>query len=113
MAFAAVKDLGGSSDQSARAAAQTKLLAWLKQSEVSGNHFEAWGDVDVNSTAYAAMGLKAAGEDATPFSEWLTTQITKDGGLETPWSKGAGDTFASIQSLLALDGRSYAGLIGK
>ncbi len=113
MAFAAVKDLGSSADQSARTAAQAKVLAWLKQTEVSGNHFEAWGDVDVNSTAYAAMGLQAAGEDATPLSEWLTTQITKDGGLETPWSKGAGDTFATIQSLLALDGRSYPGLIGK
>jgi hypothetical protein len=113
MAFAAVKDFGSSTDQSARTAAQAKVLAWLKQSEVSGNHFEAWGDVDVNSTAYAAMGLQAAGEDATPLSEWLTTQITKDGGLETPWSKGAGDTFATIQGLLALDGRSYPGLIGK
>lgn len=113
MAFAAVKDLGSAANQTARASVQAKVLAWLKQSEVSGNHFEAWGDVDVNSTAYAAMGLKAVGEDSSSISEWLTTQITKDGGLETPWSKGAGDTFATIQSLLALDGRSYPGLIGK
>jgi|GEM_PF-750844 len=113
MAFAAVKDSGSSANQSARSAVQNKVLAWLKQSAVSGNHFEAWGDLDVNSTAYAAMGLKSAGEDSTPYSEWLTTQITKDGGLETPWSKGAGDAFATIQGLLALDGRSYPGLIGK
>jgi hypothetical protein len=113
MAFAAVKDRGSSENQSARSKVQAKVLAWLKQAEVSGNHFEAWGDVDVNSSAYAAMGLTATGEDSTPFAEWLTTRIVKDGGLETPWSKGAGDTFATIQSLLALDGRSYPALIGK
>lgn len=113
MAFAAVKGQGSDSNQSLRADAQAKVLGWIGTTAVTANHFEAWGDIDVNSTAYAAMGLQAVGQDATPFSEWLTTQINKDGGLETPWSNGAGDTFASIQGLLALDGRSYPGLIGK
>jgi len=113
MAFASVKDVGSSTEQAKRTSVQTKVLGWLEQSMVSGNHFEAWGDVDVNSTAYAAMGLKAIGENSSALSAWLTTQISKDGGLETPWSKGAGDTFATIQSLLALDERTYPGLLGK
>jgi hypothetical protein len=113
MAISATKGQGDSASQTARDAVAEGLIGWLSSAAVSSNHFEAWGDVDVNSTAYAAMGLKAIGEDSTAFSAWLTTQINKDGGLETPWSNGAGDTFASIQGLLALDGRSYPGLIGK
>lgn len=113
MAIAATKGLGDSESQTARAKVGAGVVSWLQGAAVSSNHFEAWGDVDVNSTAYAAMGLKAIGEDSAAYSAWLTTQISKDGGLATPWSKGSGDTFASIQALLALDCRSYPGLIGK
>jgi hypothetical protein len=113
MAIAATKDAGSAESQTKRTATKDALIKWLETATVSGNHFEAWGDVDVNSTAYAAMGLQASGVDSSAYSAWLTTQLVDDGGLETPWSEGKGDTFATIQGLLALDGRSYPSLIGK
>lgn len=113
MAIAATDGIGSAESQSTRKATKDALLNWLETATVSGNHFEAWGDVDVNSTAYAAMGLIASKVDASAYSAWLTTTIVDDGGLETPWSEGKGDTFATIQGLLALDARSYPGLIGK
>ena len=113
MAIAATEGEGSEESQSKRAATKDTLLSWLKAAAIDENHFEAWGDIDVNSTAYAAMGLTSAGVDASAYSAWLASIIVEDGGLETPWSEGKGDTFATIQGLLALDGRSYPGLIGK
>lgn len=83
--------------------------AWL-QANMIQDHFEAWGDVDVNGTAYAIMALHAAGEDVTKLQTWLTSQLAKDGGLKTPWSAGAGDTFATIQGYLPLIGLDYVGI---
>jgi hypothetical protein len=83
--------------------------AWL-QANIIQDHFEAWGDVDVNGTAYAIMALHAAGEDVTKLQTWLTAQLAKDGGLKTPWSAGAGDTFATIQGYLPLIGLDYVGI---
>lgn len=83
--------------------------AWLQANMVQ-DHFEAWGDVDVNGTAYATMALHAAGEDVTKLQAWLAAQLAKDGGLKTPWSAGAGDTFATIQGYLPLIGLDYVGI---
>jgi hypothetical protein len=83
--------------------------AWLHANQVK-DHFEAWGDVDVNGTAYATMALHAAGEDVTKLQAWLKKQVVKDGGLKTPWSSGKGDTFATAQGYLPLIGLDYVGL---
>lgn len=83
--------------------------AWLQANMVT-DHFEAWGDVDVNGTAYATMALQAAGEDVTKLKAWLKSKVAKDGGLETPWSAGKGDTFATAQAYLPLIGLNYADL---
>ncbi|MEY2677101.1 MAG: hypothetical protein RL510_1121 [Actinomycetota bacterium] len=83
--------------------------AWLK-ANIKADHFEAWGDVDVNGTAYAAMALQAAGEDVAPIKAWLASRVAKDGGLETPWSAGAGDVFATAQGYLPLIGLNYVEL---
>jgi squalene cyclase len=84
--------------------------AWLHANMVT-DHFEAWGDVDVNGTAYATMALHAAGEDVSKLKAWLKKQVVKDGGLKTPWSAGKGDTFATAQAYLPLIGLDYVGLI--
>jgi len=83
--------------------------AWLQANMVT-DHFEAWGDVDVNGTAYATMALQAAGEDVTKLKAWLKSKVAKDGGLETPWSAGKGDTFATAQAYLPLIGLNYVDL---
>lgn len=83
--------------------------AWLQANMVT-DHFEAWGDVDVNGTAYATMALQAAGEDVTKLKAWLKSKVVADGGFETPWSGGKGDTFATAQAYLPLIGLNYVDL---
>ena len=111
MAFASNQGKGTSAQKSAKEAAASSALAWLAKNTVKGNHFEAWGDVDVNGTEYAAMGLKSQSKDISAYQKWLAARIAKDGGVVTPWSNKTGDTFATIQGLLVLDGRSYSDLV--
>lgn len=84
---------------------------YLRTTQVSGTHWEAWGDVDVNGTAYAAMGLKAAGANITAIQGWLKARIAPNGGFTTPWSNGVGDVFATAQAYVPLIGLSYLNLI--
>lgn len=112
MALYAVKGFGTTAQETSKDEAIAAAKAWLTKNTVDLNHFEAWGDIDVNSTAYAIMGLKAAGEDTSRYQEWLAERVVSDGGIASAWSEGGGDTFATIQGLLALDGRSYNELLG-
>ena len=93
---------------------QNSIIAaskYLRATQVAGNHWDAWGDVDVNGTAYAAMGLKAAGANITAIQGWLKTRVAPTGGLTTPWSNGQGDVFATAQGYVPLIGLSYLNLI--
>jgi hypothetical protein len=112
MALIATKGAGTTAQEESKDAAIAAAKAWLTKNTVDLNHFEAWGDIDVNSTAYAIMGLKSAGEDTSRYQEWLAERVVSDGGIASAWSEGGGDTFATIQGLLALDGRSYSELLG-
>jgi hypothetical protein len=87
--------------------------AYLRATAATGDHWNAWGDVDVNGTAYAAMGLKAAGANITSVQNWLKSRVATTGGLTTPWSKGSGDVFATAQGITPLLGLSYLNLISK
>ncbi len=84
---------------------------YLRSTQVAGTHWDAFGDVDVNGTAYAAMGLKAAGANITAIQAWLKTRVAPTGGLTTPWSSGTGDVFATAQGYVPLIGLSYLNLI--
>jgi hypothetical protein len=86
---------------------------YLSSSQVTGDHWEAWGDIDVNGTAYAAMGLKAAGANVSKVQAWMNGRISPTGGLMTPWSNGAGDVFATAQGMTAALGLSYLNLYSK
>ncbi len=111
MAFAATKGKGDATQETTKDVAAARALAWLSKNALKANHFEAWGDVDVNGTEYAAMGLEAQSKNISAYRAWLSDRIANDGGLITPWSGKAGDTFATIQGLLVLDGRSYTDLV--
>ena len=86
---------------------------YLRSTQVTSDHWEAWGDVDVNGTAYAAMGLKAAGGNVSSVQKWLQGRIAPTGGLMTSWSNGSGDVFATAQGMTAVLGLSYLNLYSK
>ena len=89
-------------------------VAFLKNTAVGGDHFEAWGDVDPNGTAYAIMGLQSAGVDASNFAAWLKSHLQSDGGVDAPWALGVGDRFVTAQAYLPLIGKNYVSLaLGK
>jgi len=87
--------------------------AYLRSTLVTGDHWEAWGDVDVNGTAYAAMGLKSAGANIAAIQSWLKSRLAPSGGFVTPWSNGSGDIFATAQAVAPLVGLSYLDLLSK
>lgn len=108
-ALVSVQNLGTSTTMAKRNQALTSAVAFLQANDVNDNHFQTSGTVDVNATAYAAMGIKAAvsTKAATPYILWLRKQVGSDGGLVTPWSNGVGDVFATVQSYLAITSKSY------
>jgi len=111
-ALAAVKRLKISPLYSKRiAGAMGKAVDYLNGSLVGGTHYESYGDANVNGTEYAAMGLNAAGKPNPAVTGWIRSQLVADGGIQTPWSSGAGDIYATAQGAIALLGSSYIGLI--
>lgn len=103
-----------SASKSQLAVQQSAIIAaskYLRSTQVGGNHWDAFGDIDVNGTAYAAMGLKAAGANISAIQAWLKTRVAPTGGLTTPWSNGLGDVFATAQGYVPLIGQSYLNLI--
>ncbi len=112
-ALSLAKRTASKSQQSAEQKAIVGASAYLRATWVGADHWEAWGDVDVNGTAYAAMGLKAAGGNISTIQSWLKTRVAPNGGLTTPWSNGAGDVFATAQGLTPLLGLSYLNLLQK
>lgn len=108
-ALVTVKTAGNTSQNKAIKAAIAKAVAYLQGSATGTNkdHWEAWGGYDVNGTAYAIMGLAAAGVNVSSYSTWLRGQLSTDGGIKTPWSGDSGDIFATAQGVVALGGFSY------
>ena len=112
-ALALAKKSGTKSQIAVGQKALVAAAKYLRSTQVAGDHWESFGDVDVNGTAYAAMGLKAAGANVTAIQTWLKSRVAATGGLTTPWSNGQGDVFATAQGVTALLGLSYLNLIGK
>jgi hypothetical protein len=105
------QDFGTDTQDKKRAAAEKKAVSYLVTTSVETNHWDAYGEASVNSTAYAAMGLKAAGKKITVYSLWLKTQLAPKGGFLTSWSEGVGDKFATAQAIAPLLGKSYLDLL--
>ena len=103
MAFASVNR--------SKAAVTTKAANWLTKTAMVTDHFVAWGEVDVNGTAYAAMGLSAIGQRNSAIQKWMVSRVAPTGGLISAYSGGKADIFASAQGYLALLGSNYVALI--
>ena len=103
MAFASVNR--------SKAAVATKAANWLTKTAMVTDHFVAWGEVDVNGTAYAAMGLSAIGQRNAAIQKWLVSREATSGGLISAYSGGKADIYASAQGYLALIGSNYPALI--
>lgn len=110
-ALAAVKNFASKSQSTLINTSISKAVAYLKSTAVDGNHYESWGDYNLNGTAYAAMGLNAVGRPNAAIGSWLTGKLATDGGLQTPWSGGAGDIYGTAQGVVALLGESYLNLV--
>ena len=105
------QDFGTDAQDKKRAAAEKKAITYLVTTSVDKNHWNAYGEASVNSTAYAAMGLKAAGKKIALYSGWLKLQLAPKGGFLTSWSNGVGDKFATAQAIVPLLGKSYLDLL--
>ena len=86
-------------------------VRYLRGTQVDNDHWNAWGDYNTNGTAYAAMGIIAAGSPSLGIATWLRNKVASDGGLITPWSSGAGDTYATAQSVVPMLNLSYLSLL--
>ena len=115
-ALAAVKGFGTKTEETKKNTVISKSRSWLgsdAQVDSTGKFFSSWGEWSANSTAYAAMGLKATGSKITDYSKWLASKISSaDSGIQAgSWTAGAGNAYATIQGYLALIGKSYLDLI--
>ncbi len=114
MAIRASKGLGSPEDENSKEFSITRSSKWLKDNLVDGSHYEAYENVDLGGTSYAAMSLIASGQDATKLVGWLTPRINKDdGGIPSPYSPGKSDVFTTVQALLPLSGLSFNDLLEK
>jgi hypothetical protein len=111
-ALAAARGLATQSQRRTLNASIDKAVAYLNKAK-EGDHFSNYGDYDLNGTAYAAMGLKSVGAQVGSIQNWIKSKLASDGGLQTPWSGGTGDIYATAQGATALLGQSYAGLLPK
>ena len=94
----------------------TQARAWLKAHQRADGSF-ADSAVDpakpalgnVNSTAYAALGLIAAGESTTTVADWLGSVQSSDGGLAIKPASGdkKSNVYATAQALDAFAGSSF------
>lgn len=110
-ALAAVKHLATKAQQSKLAKVINTTAAYLKSTLVGGDHYESYGDYNINGTEYAAMGLSAVGKPNSAIKSFITGKLASDGGIQTPWSAGAGDIYATAQGAVALLGKSYLDLV--
>ena len=117
-AQAALRSYGGSKIVAARKLSIGKAVAYLRRTSNGTDHWmtdngDGTSSDDVNGTAYATMGLIAAGIDAKKYSAWLKSLVAADGGLKSAWSGSAGDVFATAQAFAPMIGKSYLQLLKK
>lgn len=105
---------GSDSEDNKRLASEKKAAAYLLATDVEDSYWSAYGGPSVNSTAYALMGLKAAGKKSSTLAKhvgWLKSKLAPTGGFLTDWSNGSGDVFATSQAYVPLIGKSYLDLL--
>ena len=93
----------------------TRAQAWLRSHQGGDGSFQALAteaapviSANVNSTAYAALGLSATLQATTTALAYLTSTQNPDGGLPpVPSSSKTSDVFATAQALVALARSSF------
>lgn len=115
-ALAATKALGTKSEETKKSAIIASARKWIgtiAEKDSNGNFISSWGEWSANSTGYVAMGLKATGSKISSYSNWLKSKISSaDSGIQAgSWTNGAGNAYATLQSYVALIGKSYLDLI--
>ena len=93
----------------------TRAQAWLRSHQGSDGSFQALAteaapvlSANVNSTAYAALGLSATLQSTATALAYLTSTQNLDGGLPpVPSSAKTSDLFATAQALVALARSSF------
>jgi hypothetical protein len=112
-AFASIAGQGITAHKTAVASAIAKAVNYLRRTLVTKNHYDAYGDFNTNSTGYAAQGLIAVGKPHEPIKAWLVSKLASDGGIQSAWSAGAGDIYATAQAAIVLAGKSYVDMVTK
>ena len=108
LALQASSGTGDSAAEASKASALSKALSWLVASEIDGDHWNSFGDVDVSGTAYATMALHSQEVDIKDELAWFKSRISSvDNGIYAPWTEPNGDVFSTAQSLLALNELSF------
>ena len=110
-ALASVKNLANKAQQVKLSKIISSTVSYLKATLVGGDHYESYGDYNINGTEYAAMGLTAVGKPNAAIKAFIASKLATDGGIQSPWSGGAGDTYATAQGGAALLGKSYLDLV--
>jgi hypothetical protein len=82
---------------------------WLEQNREADGSYLLDGVPNVNTTGYGALGVLAAGLDASSSTSWLASLQGPDGGLPMQ-PGGASDVFATAQALPVLSGDSFLSL---
>lgn len=92
-----------------REAALVAAARWLEHERQTDGSYLLDDVPNVNTTGYGALGVLAAGLDATPSVDWLTSVQLPDGALPIE-PGGDADVFATAQALPALSGDSFLSL---
>ena len=114
MSIQASLGLGSAEDDTAKQFSINKSREWLLNNLVTGDHFEAYENLDLGGTSYATMALIASGQDATKLVAWLAARINaEDGGIPSPYTENESDVFTTVQALLPLSSVTVADAMNK
>ena len=92
-----------------REEALVAAAGWLENNREADGSYLMDDVANVNSTGYAALGVLAAGLDASLTVSWLESVQLSDGGLPMR-PGGESDAFATAQALPAFAGDSFLSL---
>jgi len=113
LALVSTQGLGSSEDESLKTLTISRAKAWLLTQSISKTYWLGYGNYDVSGTAYAAMGLLSIGEDVSASIDWLKTLKVKGEGLKSANSDPNTDVFATLESLLLLNNKTFLDVLKK
>jgi hypothetical protein len=107
LALVSTLGLGNNEDESLKTLTISRAKAWLVTQSINKTYWLGYGNYDVSGTAYAAMALVSGGEDVAASIDWLKTLKVKGEGLKSANSDPNTDVFATLESLLILNNKTF------